>query len=371
MEIPFLSLHHIHQKIRTEALAEITSVYDSMHYILGEKVKAFEHLYASFSNTKYCIGVGNGNDAIKISLMALEVKEGDEVIIPASTFYATLQAILEIKAKPILVDVDPFSGLMDLEKTKEAITSKTKVILPVHLYGYPVDMSTLSEIAQQNDIYLLEDNAQAHGAKWNHHPTGGIGDINATSFYPGKNLGAIGDGGAITTNNKDLYERCLKIRNYGSSEKYRHELLGVNSRLDELQAAFLSVKLKYITEWNKERNSLAQFYLKYLEDIEQIEILKPTSNSYAVYHLFTILCDERDRLQNYLKENGVATQIHYPIPIHLQEAAKDLGYKKGDFPISEKIAQKTLSLPMYISLSNIQIEYICLKIKEFFISQNQ
>ncbi|AZQ63056.1 DegT/DnrJ/EryC1/StrS family aminotransferase [Flammeovirga pectinis] len=370
MIVPFLSLDSIHASIKQEVLSAIEEVYSANSFILGEELNTFEKQYAKATEVNYCVGVGNGLDALKIALLALDINEGDEVIITANTFFATLQAVVLVGAKPVLVDVNQKDGLINCELLEKSITAKTKAIIPVHMYGNVVDLSSILKMIEGKEIYLIEDNAQAHLATYNKQFTGSFGHLNATSFYPGKNLGALGDGGAITTNNQLLADKCKAIRNYGSSEKYYHDVLGLNSRLDNLQAAVLSVKLKYLSGWTEERKRLAALYSKELLGVGDIRLFEIEECVEPAYHLFTILTEHRDELATFLKEKNIQTIIHYPVPIHLQKSVAYLGYKKGDFPISEKIANTILSLPLFVGLSNEELKYVVAQTKLFFSVNN-
>ncbi|OHX66370.1 DegT/DnrJ/EryC1/StrS family aminotransferase [Flammeovirga pacifica] len=366
MKVPFLTLEPLQNSIRSEAFDTFTKIYNESNYILGNELKAFELSYAQYNATKYCVGVGNGFDALKIALMALDIKEGDEVILPSNSFYASVLAVLSLNATPVFVDVSLEDGLINPLLIEENISDKTKAILVVNLYGFVVNMDQILKLVSKHQLYLIEDNAQAQGAEWKQKKAGSFGHISATSFYPGKNLGALGDAGAINMNNKELYDKCIALRNYGSKTKYVHDSTGVNSRLDELQAGFLNVKLKYLDKWNIERRFKVDLYIKYLKNVRGIVLFKPKDVCLPVYHVFTIQTEKRDELQSYLKNKGIGTQIHYPIPMHLQEGLSHLNYKKGDFPIAEKIASTTLSLPLFIGITEKQIEYVCHQIKLFF-----
>ena len=341
--IPFLSFSKMNNQIREELISSFTKFVDNGWYILGNEVRDFEIAYAKHYGTKYCVGVSNGLDALSLSLMALNVGKGDEVILPSNTFIATVLAVSYVGATPVFVEPDIESYNIDPQKIEQAITKSTKVIIPVHLYGQACEMSEIMTIAQKHGIYVLEDNAQAHGATWEQKFTGTWGHINATSFYPGKNLGALGDAGAITTDNADLAERVKMLRNYGSREKYFHEEIGCNHRLDECQAAFLSIKLKYIDEWTIQRQQIAQVYFNLLKNLTDIVLPVTKKSATHVYHLYVIRTKKRDELRTFLSENGVGTLIHYPVPPHLQKAYQGLGYKKGDFPIAETLADTCLS----------------------------
>jgi dTDP-4-amino-4,6-dideoxygalactose transaminase len=366
MKINFLDLKAINYNLRSELLNEFDEVLNSGWYILGEKVIRFEEQYAAFNQTNYCVGVGNGLDALILALKALNISDDDEVIVPANTFIATVLAISSVGAKPVLVEprIDTYN--LNPVLIEKSITSKTKAIIPVHLYGQACEMDTIMNIATRNNLYVIEDNAQAQGALHNNILTGSFGHINATSFYPGKNIGAFGDAGAITTNDYALYEKCKSLRNYGSKQKYYNEFKGVNSRLDEIQAAFLSVKLNYLNNWNSERCEIAKKYIDSLHDLEEIILPKIAKDSSSVYHLFVIRTKKRNELQKYLTDKGIGTAIHYPVPPHLQNAFLDLNCKKGDFPIAEEISDTCLSLPLYPGLTDQNIEFVSNSIKQFF-----
>ncbi|GAB4450954.1 MAG: DegT/DnrJ/EryC1/StrS family aminotransferase [Bacteroidia bacterium] len=364
--IPFLSFEKMHNTIKSEMQKAFEEVYDSHWYILGKKVETFEKQYAEYSQVKYCAGVGNGLDAIIIALKTLNIGKGDSVIVPSNTYIATWLAVSYVGAEIIPVEPDEKTYNINPNLIEQSIKANTKAIIPVHLYGQICEMDKIMSLAKKHNLYVIEDNAQAQGTLHKGKKSGSFGHINATSFYPGKNLGALGDAGAITTNDEELYVKAKTIRNYGSQKKYYNEIKGINSRLDELQAAFLSVKLKYLDEWNKERNQIAQWYFDYLKDIPQIILPFIHKDCTSNFHLFVIRTEKRDELQNFLSQNNIGTLIHYPIPPHLQEAYKELGYQKGDFPIAEKIAETCLSLPMYPGLSQTDVEYISSVIHKFF-----
>lgn len=364
--IPFLSFNKMHHQIKDEMQKAFQEVYDSHWYILGKKAEQFEKEYAEYSGVKFCAGVGNGLDAIIIDLKALNIGKGDSVIVPGNTYIATWLAVSYVGAEIIPVEPDEKTYNISPDNIESAIKANTKAIIPVHLYGQICEMEKIMQIANKHNLYVIEDNAQAQGTYHKGKISGSFGHINATSFYPGKNLGALGDAGAITTNDENLFIKAKTIRNYGSQKKYFNEVKGINSRLDELQAAFLLVKLKYLDEWNKERNQIAQWYFEYLKDIPEIILPYIHPECGSNFHLFVIRTDKRNELQEYLNQHQTGTLIHYPIPPHLQEAYKELGYKKGDFPIAEKIAETCLSLPMYPGLSKYEVEYISSVIHRFF-----
>ena len=366
-QIPFLSFAQMHQEVKADIFKAFNDVYESNSFILGNEVKNFEDLYAKFNKTNYCIGVGNGLDALIISLRVLGLNKGDEVIVPSNTYIASLLAISAVGATPVLVEprLDTYNINPDI--IEAAITIKTKAILPVHLYGQACEMSKIITIANKHNLYVVEDNAQAQGSSFNGIQTGILGHINGTSFYPGKNLGALGDAGAITTNDENLYKKALSLRNYGSQKKYFNEVKGYNSRLDEIQAAFLSAKLNHLENWNKERQNIASQYNNLLKNTHEIILPKIANDATSVFHLYVIRTKKRDELQTYLTEKGIGTVIHYPVPPHLQEAYCDLNLKKGGYPIAEEIAATCLSLPIYPGLTNENIEFIADTIKQFFI----
>ena len=364
--IPFLSFEHIHTRIKIEMQQAFEKVYTSYHYILGQQVDAFEKQFAQYSSVKYGVGVGSGLDALIIALKSLHIGKGDSVIVPSNTYIATWLAVSHVGAEIIPVEPDEKTYNINPELIEKAIRPNTKAIIPVHLYGQVCEMDKILSIAQKYRLYVIEDNAQAQGAYYKTQISGSFGHINATSFYPGKNLGALGDAGALTTNDETLYLQAKTIRNYGSHQKYYNEVKGINSRLDELQAAFLSVKLKYLNEWNAERQQIAQWYHNYLQEIRQIILPYIHPNATSNFHLFVIRTTSRNALQNYLHHHQIGTLIHYPVPPHLQNAYKELGYKPGDFPIAEEIANTCLSLPMYPGLSEADVQYIASIIKKFF-----
>lgn len=366
MNIPFLSFHGMHDPLKKDILKAIEQVYDSHWYIMGNTLKQFEENYAAYSKTNFCVGVANGLDALIISLKALNIGPGDEVIVPSNTYIASWLAVSYVGARPVPVEPVDDTFNIDPEKIEAAINSKTKAIMPVHLFGQSCEMNRIMEIAKKQKLFVVEDNAQAQGASCDNKLTGSFGDINGTSFYPGKNLGALGDAGAITTNSEELAHKAAVIRNYGSQKKYFNEIKGINSRLDELQAAVLDVKLKHLNQWNRERAEIAGKYDKMLSGIGDLRIPLVSKNCTHVYHLYVIRTDKRDALQEFLKKQNIGTLIHYPIPPHLQDAYKDLSFRKGQFPLAEKMAGSSLSLPIYPGLNNEQISYIASQIKAFF-----
>jgi len=352
--IKFGRLDLMHNEIRKDIDEAISRVLDSNYFIDGPYLKEFEEKYASYCGTKYCVGVGNGLEGIKLSLQAIGVKEGDEVILPSHTYIATALAISALNAIPIFVEPNEYY-LIDENKIEDAITEKTKAIIVVHLYGQCANMTKIKEIAEKYNIKIVEDAAQAHGATHNGIKAGALGDIASFSFYPGKNLGALGDAGCITTNNKDLAETVKKLRNYGSSQKYVHELKGENSRLDELQASILLAKLPYLDKWNKYRNRIADLYLKGIKN-KKIKLPIIADKNTHIWHQFVIRTEDREKLKEYLEENNISTMIHYPIAITKQNAY--IEYNDLNYPLAEKYANEVLSLPMYYGLTDEEVKYI-------------
>jgi dTDP-4-amino-4,6-dideoxygalactose transaminase len=369
MKIPFLSFDHTNKIIKGEMLKAFEKVFDSNWYILGESVKQFEKEYASFNRAKYCVGVSNGLDAITLSLLALGIGKGDEVIVPSNTYIATVLAVSYVGAIPVFAEPDIDTYNLDAKKAEAVVTSSTKAIIPVHLYGQCCNMESIIQLAKKYNLFVIEDNAQSHGATFNEKLAGSWGHANATSFYPGKNLGALGDAGAITTDDEAIAHKLKMFRNYGSDKKYYNEIIGFNKRMDELQAAFLSVKLKYLQEFTEQRQEVARWYDEALADVNDIILPKIKKEATHVYHLYVIRINERDAMQEYLKSKGIDTLIHYPVPVHLQKAYRGLGFKKGDFPIAEKIADTCLSLPVYPGIANHEVKYVCDNIK-YFLSNN-
>ena len=363
MEINFNVLDRQFLKYKDEYENAAIRALNSSWYILGKEVEEFEKVFADFCNSKYCVGLNSGLDALILALRTLDVKSGDEIIVPANTFIATVIAITENGATPVFVEPDEFYNI-DVNKIEEAITEKTKAIMPVHLYGQACNMKKIKEISDKYNLYIIEDCAQSHGAYFDGEITGSYSHIGCFSFYPTKNLGAFGDAGAIVTSDEQLAIKMKMIRNYGSREKYHNEIEGVNSRLDEIQAALLSVKLKHINELTEERIYIADRYKNEIKN-EKIILPKTLDKAEHVYHLFVVRCEERKKLQKYLSENNIHTQIHYPIPPHLAECYSRLGYKKGDFPITEKYSETILSLPLYNGMTNEEISYVVSIINRF------
>jgi dTDP-4-amino-4,6-dideoxygalactose transaminase len=355
MKVPFLQLKPAYEELRGEFDAAYHRVMDSGWYLLGNELEAFEHEFAQYCGTSHCIGVANGLDALHLILRAYEIGPGDEVIVPSNTFIATWLAVSYAGAMPVPVEPDPLTYNLDPARIEAAITPRTRAIMPVHLYGLPADMEAINEIALKHGLKSIEDNAQAHGAFYKGRRTGGLGDAAGTSFYPGKNLGAFGDAGAVTTNDSALAQRVRSLRNYGSGKKYHHEFKGFNSRMDELQAAFLRVRLQRLEEWNARRTRVSELYRRGLAGLPAALPIVPEWAK-PVWHLFVVRASNRDRLQQDLHEAGVSTLIHYPIPPHLSGAYAGI-YKQGSLPIAETVSQTVLSLPIGPHLLNEQAEF--------------
>jgi dTDP-4-amino-4,6-dideoxygalactose transaminase len=364
--LPFLNLAHQHNIISEAVNDAFTKVYTRNRFILGAEVEAFEAEYADYCGVPQCVGVGNGLDALTLSLMASGIGAGHEVIVPAHTYLATWLSVTRCGAVPVPVDADPATCNLDVTKIPSRISTKTRAILPVHLYGQPCNMTKIDEHSRQFNLPVIEDNAQAHGAMWRESKTGTFGIINATSFYPTKNLGALGDGGAVTTFDSKKAEFVRRNRNYGLIDKSHLSDQGVNSRLDEIQAAFLRIKLRYLDIWNEERRRLAAYYLERLKDVGDLILPLADKECVHVYHLFVIQSRLRDILQSHLMKEGIETLIHYPVPPHLQHAFRGLNYRKGDFPQAERIAATALSLPLWPGMKNEQLERVVMAIRKCF-----
>lgn len=364
MKIPFVSFLPIEHELDTELRSAFERVYKNSWYILGKENEQFEKSFADFCGTNYCVGCGNGLDALVLVLKALEIGTGDEVIVPSNTYIATALAVTYVGAVPVFVEPDIRTYNIDTALIEEKITLKTKAIIPVHLYGQPCDMDAIMNIANKHGLYIVEDCAQAHGALYKGKRVGSFGIASGFSFYPGKNLGALGDGGAVTTNDENLANKIRALGNYGSDYKYHNIYLGQNSRLDEIQAAFLTAKLPQLDRMNAERRRIAKCYI---EGIKNPQIIMPfvIPEAEPVWHVFSVRCNRRDELEKYLNKNEIATNKHYPIPIHLQECYKSLGISKGLLSIAEKISETQLSLPMYYGMTDEQIKYLIDVINQF------
>lgn len=360
--IPLVDLAAQHAEIADEVAAGFARVFAESAYILGGDVRAFEEAFASFSGIAHCVGMGNGTDAIELALRALEIGEGDEVLVPANTFIATALGALRAGAWPVLVDCDAHH-LMDPGQVAARLTPRTRALLPVHLYGQMADMEALGEIAAAHGLVILEDAAQAQGARRNGRSPGAFGRAAASSFYPGKNLGAYGDAGAVLTGDAELADRLRRLRNWGSDRKYYHPELGFNSRLDTLQAVVLSAKLRRLAAWNEARRQAAARYDRLLAGIEGIELPRTLPGNEHVFHLYVVRVPRRDRVLARLQAEGIGAGIHYPTPLHLHGALRHLGYRQGDFPAAERAAEEVLSLPMHPHLTEAEQERVaaCLR----------
>lgn len=356
-QVPFVDLAAQYPTIATEIDEAIAKVIRGADFILGREVGLFEEEFAAYCEARYAVGVDSGTSALELALRVYEIGPGDEVITAANTFIASALAISHTGATPVLVDVDPYTYTIDVAGIAKAITPRTKAILPVHLYGHPADMDPIRQLAEKHGLVVIEDACQAHGARYKGKRTGSLGHAAAFSFYPGKNLGAFGDGGMVVTNDRDIAKRLEMLRNYGQREKYHHQFRGYNRRLDTLQAAILRVKLKHLEEWNAARRKNAELYQEFLEGAGVVTPAE-APGAESVWHLYVIRTEDRDTLRKSLVSRGISAGIHYPIPIHLQPAYKDLGHKHWDFPITEACAQRILSLPMYAELTPELIKYV-------------
>jgi len=363
--IPFVDLIRQIEQIKNELDAAVKGVFKKGRFILSDNVKAFEEEFGSYCGSRYAVAVSSGTEAIRLALIAAGVKAGEEVITVPNTAVPTIAAIEAAGARPILVDIDYRTFTMDTAKIERAITRKTKAIIPVHLYGQPADMAPILKIAKKYSLAVIEDAAQAHGAKYKDKMVGSIGTLGCFSFYPTKNLGAYGDAGMVITNNYPLYKKLRLLRNYGETRRYYHKIKGFNSRMDELQAAILRIKLKKLNSWNETRRRLAHYYSQNIKGEGVVTPPAEAKYAYHVYHLYVIRTKKRNRLRNFLRDNKIQTLIHYPLPVHKQEAYKDLGYKSGSLPVAESIAREILSLPLFPELRIKEIDAVVKAINKF------
>ncbi len=379
MFVPFLDLKAQYNQIKEEINYAIAEVVSEQHFILGPKVEALEKAIAAYCSVRNGIGVASGSDALMLSLVAIGVGPGDEVITTPFTFFATAGSISLVGARPVFVDIDPLTYNLNPSLIEEAITPATKAIIAVHLFGQSADMQPILEIARHYGLWVIEDAAQAIGSEYirdsSPQRVGGIGDVACFSFYPSKNLGAFGDGGMVTTNNSELAEKIRLLRVHGASAKYHYRYIGFNSRLDALQAAILLVKLRYLEDWTEKRRQNAAYYNRLFEEINYqdlgIKIAYVQYNNRHIFNQYVIRVPKRDELRQFLTENGVGTDVYYPLPLHLQECYRDLGYSVGAFPEAEKAAKETLALPIYPELTKAQQEYVVAKIAEFYVSSRR
>lgn len=365
LQVPFVDLGAQHQTIGAELEEAIQSVVAQGDFILGKEVDLFEREFADYCGTKYAVGVDSGISALELSMRACGIAEGDEVITVSHTFIATASAISFAGACPVFVDVDPGINTMDPSEIENAITSRTRAILPVHLYGQPADMAEIVAIARKHRLLVIEDACQAHGARYNGRRVGSLGQVGCFSFYPAKNLGALGDAGILVTNDEEIAYKVRMLRNYGQREKYNHVFLGYNRRLDTLQAAVLRVKLRHLENWNHSRQRAAQIYDELLGSLDCISTPRLGEDRSHVYHLYVIQSDVRDALMSHLRSRGIGCGLHYPIPVHLQSCYEHLRIPRGSLPVTESLAGRVLSLPMYPEIQAEQIEYVCRQIREF------
>lgn len=365
MRVAFARFEPMHDEMRKELDAAYAQVMENSYFIQGKECEQFEEEFATYCNCKYCVGVATGLDAIYLSLMAFGIGAGDEVIVPSNTFIATALAVTKTGAVPVFVEPELATYNMDCARIETTISPRTKAIIAVHLQGRPADMDAILDIAAKYHLKVIEDAAQAHGARYKGRKVGSLGDVAAFSFYPGKNLGALGDGGCVTTDDENVASYIRAYANYGSDIKYHHIYQGTNSRLDELQAAFLRKKLIHLDRWNAERRRIAS---RYFDEIQNPGIILPPMSSDCfehVYHVFVIRCNKRDALEQYLGQQGITTVKHYPTPIHLQPAYQSLGFKEGDLPVAEEISKTVLSIPMYYGMSEEEISYVIQKLNAF------
>lgn len=365
MSVPFLSFQPQHVPAREEIMAAIGRVYDSYWYVLGEEVQKFEQDYSAYNNVAHTVGVANGLDALVLALRVLEIGPGDEVIVPSNTYIATWLAVTQVGGTPVPVEPDPATSNIDPARIAAAITPRTRAIMPVHLYGQACRMTEIMALAKQYNLHVVEDNAQSQGAEFDGGLTGSFGAVNGTSFYPGKNLGALGDAGAVTTNDADLAQKVRVLRNYGSQQKYYNEVVGYNSRLDELQASVLRVKLNYLPEWTRQRQQVAAWYDQHLVGIPDLRLPMVAPGATHVYHLYVVHTPHRAALQQHLTAQGIGTLIHYPVPPHRQQAYANMQLPAGAFPIAEELAATCLSLPMWPGMTEEHVVAVAAAIRSF------
>ena len=363
VRVPYVDLQSQYAQIKNAVNRKINALMKRGDFILGQDVFEFEKSFTKFLNVGYGLGVNSGTDALFLGLLGLGIKSGDEVIVPAFTYIASAFAVSYTGAKPVFVDIDEASFNIDPKKIEKAITDKTRAIMPVHLYGQSADMRPILDLAKKYNLKIIEDAAQAHGAEYQGKRVGSLGGIGAFSFYPTKNLGAFGDGGMIVTNDAALFERLKKLRDYGRKSRYEHVSFGYNSRLDSLQAIILNEKLKKLESWNNKRIQAAAIYHKLLKGVPGIHLPKEASYGKHIYHIFAVRIKNRDKILNDLKKLNISAMVHYPVPLHLQEVYQSLGYKRGDFPVSEKIAQEVLCLPIYPHIKKAEIKYVIDQLK--------
>lgn len=364
MKVQFVNLQRQNKIYHNEYVKIVEKIIKNADFNMGPTLKEFEDSFASFCGKKFAVGVNSGTDALQLSLMAYGIGAGDEVIVPANSYFASAMVVNNVGAVPVFIDIDPVTYMIDETQLTSKLSKKTKAIIPVHMYGQSANMDPILNFAKKNKLIVIEDACQSHGAMYKNRRVP-YGETGAFSFYPGKNLGCFGDGGAVVTDNKEIAQRILYLRNDGSYEKYEHRMFGMKSRLDTIEAAILQLKLKHLPKWNELRRQHADLYRHYLSDVSEITLPNEKEDNYHVYHLFVIEYKKRNQLQTYLLEKGIQTIIHYPTPIHLQKPYQDIGHKKGDYPITEKKAEKILSLPMFPEMKKNEIQYVCRSIKDF------
>lgn len=363
MKVPFVDFKDQYYAIEDKIDVGMKRVFKRGDFVLGKEEEEFEEEFARYCDSQYAVGVNSGTDALYLAVSALDIGVGDEVILPSFTFIATALCVSYTGATPVFVDIENDTYNIAPEKFKAAITKNTKAVLPVHIYGQAANMKEINAIAQKHNIAVIEDACQAHGALYQGHRAGSLGDISCFSFYPTKGLGAFGDGGMVVTNRKDIYDTVMMLRDYGRKGRYDHKVKGYNSRLDTIQAVVLSAKLRYLDKWNKMRMDNAAYYAQLLKDVPGVVTPKTMGDRNHVFQTYAVRLKDRDRVCEEMKKKGIGVLIHYPIPIHLQDAYAELGYKRGDLPVSEKLADEVLSLPMFPHMTKKQIEYVCKTLK--------
>lgn len=366
MKVPMLDLHAQYEPLMPRIREEIEKVFTTHHYIMGAQIKDFEEKTAAYLGIKHAIGCASGTDALVLAVKALGIGEGDEVLTTPFTFFATASSIWRNHARPRFVDIDPRTFNIDPSKLEAAITPRTKAIMPVHLFGQSADMPAIMEIARKHGLYVIEDNAQGIGCTWDGQMSCSFGDIGTLSFFPSKNLGAMGDAGMCLTNDDDLAAKLRQLRVHGENPKYYHKWVGLNSRMDTMQAAILSVKLDALADWSDARRRNADFYNRNLQGIEQIRTPYIDPKAVSIYNQYTLVCQDRDGLMKHLQAKEIGCAIYYPLPLHIQECFAELGYQKGDLPVSEAMAESVLSIPIYPELTEDQLRYVCDSIREYY-----
>ena len=364
MSIPFIDFKQQNMLIQDEVDAGFKKVFEKGDFILGEQAQIFEKAFANYCESKYAVGVNSGTDALHLGLSALDIQEGDEVIVPTHTFIATALCVSFCRAKPVFVDIEADTYNIDPKSIEKAITKKTKAIIPVHIYGQPANMDEILALARKHNILVIEDAAQAHGARYHSRRVGSFGDVSCFSFYPTKSLGACGDAGMIVTNSQATYEKALMLRDYGRKGRYEHTIKGTNSRLDTIQAVVLNAKLKHLDQWNAMRAQVAAYYAELLKPLKGVVSPFVKSDRTHVYQTYAVLVPDRDKVVESMKAKGISVLIHYPIPLHLQAAYAELGYKAGDFPVCERVASQVMSLPMFPHMTKAQVETVVTALKE-------